>query len=124
MTNTEPFGAAGSGERPVLVNIRCARCWRILASVKSAPDDWSKSLAVPRCPKCDIPKPDRHDMVVIDRWASGLGAGFVAEVLIPWEDLREPIATARRRRGKPTDFPVRVVDTPPEPPRWDFGAIG
>lgn len=95
-----------------LVNIRCAKHRTVLASVDSAPTDWSGSLVVPVCRRCYEPAPHRRDRVVIEKWAEGKG-GLATEFLIPWEDLRGHIAEAWRK-GKTVDFPVRVTDPPPE----------
>lgn len=89
---------------PTLVNIRCHNR-HILARIDAAPEDWSGTLTVSRCGKCDVPSADRLVDVLI---ASGRDS-FALGIKIPWSELRPYIETARRR-GKPSDFVVRVGD--------------
>jgi hypothetical protein len=90
----------------VVVEIRCAKCRRVLRSVTDdeVPADWSGRVHWMRCRKCDIPAPSQwfEAMDAMDSDTFSIGGS------LPWSQVRRDVGKARVTRRKQTVY-VRVA---------------
>ncbi|MGC5077624.1 hypothetical protein [Agrococcus sp. DT81.2] len=89
----------------ILVDVRCARCRRVLVSVdEAALSDHVDGVAVHRCTDCYPP--------LGRRWLSEHGDGKLVTARIAIVDL-QPFIERARARGKTQTAAIHFTDDPP-----------
>lgn len=82
-----------STRRPLVV-LRCRTCRKRLGTVDAVPADWSQTVTVHRCRKCDMPDPRRivGELIRHDREGEPLAG------LLPLWAVRDEVERADRSR--------------------------